>query len=88
MADTIANLIDKLVIMNMKIWKMEDEKRKLSILDNHQELRKNVVTTNYLNTERNNLMSEIDREITIAIEKYVKNGEKPKIHNNLKIYGE
>lgn len=87
MTDTIANLIDKLTIANMKIWKMEDEKRDEDVLNNHQKLRKNVVTTNYLNTERNNLMAEIDDKIANVIENYVKNGERPKIHNNLKIYG-
>lgn len=87
MTDTIANLIDKLTIANMKIWKMEDEKRNEDVLNNHQKLRKNVVTTNYLNTERNNLMAEIDDKIANVIENYVKNGERPKIHNNLKIYG-
>lgn len=86
MSDTVANLIDKLIVVNMKIWNVETEKRKEDILNNHQKLRNNIITTNYLNTERNNLMSEIDDNIASAIENYVKNGERPKIHNNLKMY--
>ncbi len=80
--DTIANLVDKLITVNMKLWHLEDGKRNEEVLVDPDKLAQNVRATNYMNTERNNLMTEIDSQIADAIE----TGKRPKIHNNLKMY--
>ena len=55
--DTFRNLIDKLTIVNLKIWKFEDIKRDST--DDHiiaEATRK----TNVLNQQRNDLIQELD----------------------------
>ncbi len=84
--ETVAELIDKLIVVNIKIFNLEGDKRDGKILDNHKKLADNIRLTNYLNTERNNLMTEIDEKITETIENFSKKGITPRIHNNVKIY--
>jgi len=61
--DTFGNLIDKLTIVNMKIWKFEDIKRDSSddtmIADACRK-------TNILNQQRNDLIQEIDQMLIDA----------------------
>ena len=55
--DTIGSLIDKLTIVNLKIWVFEDVKR-----DSKDDWKVADATrkTNVLNQQRNNLIQEID----------------------------
>ena len=55
--DTFGNLIDKLTIVNLKIWKFEDIKRE-SIDD--KKISDATKKTNILNQQRNDLIQEID----------------------------
>lgn len=61
--DTFGNLIDKLTIVNLKIWKYEDIKR-ISVLD--QEIADATKKTNILNQQRNDLIQEIDEMLIEA----------------------
>lgn len=63
--DTFGNLIDKLTIVNLKIWKYEDIKRD-SELD--IEISDATKKTNILNQQRNDLIQEID-EMLIKVSK-------------------
>jgi len=55
--DTFGNLIDKLTIVNMKIWKYEDIKRTSK---DDKEIADATRKTNILNQQRNDLIQEID----------------------------
>ncbi len=55
--DTIGNLIDKLTIVNLKIWKFEDVKRSS---DKDSIIADATRKTNVLNEQRNDLIQEID----------------------------
>jgi hypothetical protein len=66
MADTIANLIDKLTICNIKIFVAEDIKRDPGASD--KEIADATKKTNTLNSLRNFLMEEIDLELNKLIE--------------------
>ena len=55
--DTIGNLIDKLTIVNLKIWKFEDVKRGSS---DDSVIADATRKTNVLNEQRNDLIQEID----------------------------
>lgn len=63
--ETIGSLVDKLSIVNLKIWHQEDIKR-----DSEDDSKVADATrkTNILNQERNDLIQEIDSLITGAIE--------------------
>jgi len=55
--ETFGNLIDKLTIVNLKIWKFEDIKRSS---DKDDEIADATRKTNVLNQQRNDLIQEID----------------------------
>lgn len=57
MADTLGNLIDKLSIVNLRIWMLEDIKRNSTI---DSEIANATRKTNILNQQRNDLIQEID----------------------------
>jgi hypothetical protein len=61
--ETFGNLVDKLTIVNMKIWKYEDIKRDSNINDEIVEATKK---TNLLNQQRNDLIQEIDEMLIEA----------------------
>jgi hypothetical protein len=63
--DTFGNLIDKLTIVNLKIWKFEDIKR---VSSDDKEIADATRKTNILNQQRNDLIQEID-EILIEASK-------------------
>lgn len=77
----LGDLIDKLCIVNLKIWHLEDVKRDSN--DDHK-VADACRKTNVLNTQRNELMEEIDN---LMIRYH--NGEKPKssYQGSTKIYG-
>mgnify|MGYP002629255165 CR=1 FL=1 len=61
MADTIGNLIDKLTIVNIRIWMAEDIKRKKNGTD--KEIADACRVTNVANSQRNDLIQEIDESL-------------------------
>jgi hypothetical protein len=81
--DTIANLIDKLTICNIKIWMAEDLKRDLEASD--KQIADATRLTNIANQQRNDLMQEIDEKINHM----VKTGELQKLYKQggSKMYG-
>lgn len=77
----LGELIDKLTIVNLKIWHLEDLKRDS---DNDSKVAEACRKTNVLNAQRNELMEQIDNLMV----RY-HSGEKPKAthHGSTKIYG-
>ena len=59
--ETIGNLIDKLTIVNIRIWTAEDVKRNRESTDT--EIAKATKITNIANQQRNDLIQEIDEMI-------------------------
>jgi len=55
--DTFGNLIDKLTIVNLKIWNLEDIKRDSK---NDKEIADATKKTNILNQQRTDLIQELD----------------------------
>lgn len=82
MADTIGSLVDKLTIVNLKIWMFEDIKRDSK--DDH-EIAEATRKTNILNKQRNDLIQEID-ELFLGV---VNGSKEMKIYEqgNMKKYG-
>lgn len=58
MAETLGTLIDKLTIVNLRIWKAEELKRDPEATD--KQIADATRITNIANTQRNDLMQEID----------------------------
>jgi methyl-accepting chemotaxis protein len=81
--DTIANLIDKLTICNIRIWMAEDIKRNKNASD--EEIAKATKLTNIANQQRNDLIQEIDE----GLNKMVETGELQKLYGqgSTKMYG-
>jgi predicted metal-dependent HD superfamily phosphohydrolase len=61
--DTFGNLIDKLTIVNLKIWNYEDIKRDSK---DDKEIADATKKTNILNQQRNDLIQEIDEMLINA----------------------
>ena len=81
--DTIGNLIDKLTVVNIRIWMCEDVKRNPNASD--AEIAKATKTTNIANQQRNDLIQEIDEKLNELI-----TSNKPqKLYNqgSTKMYG-
>ncbi|GAF92299.1 unnamed protein product [marine sediment metagenome] len=83
MSETVGNLIDKLTIVNLKIWKWEDVKR---ASDEDGEIADATRKTNILNEQRNDLIQEID-ELILGL---VKGSKSMKIYDQggTKKYGD
>lgn len=64
--DTIGNLIDKLTIVNLRIWAAEDIKRIPNASD--KQIADATKLTNICNQQRNDLIQEIDEKINHLIE--------------------
>lgn len=81
--DTLGNLIDKLTIINIRIWMAEDVKRNKSASD--KEIADATRVTNVANQQRNDLIQEIDEKINHM----VKTGELQKLYKQgtTKMYG-
>jgi uncharacterized hydantoinase/oxoprolinase family protein len=81
--DTLGNLIDKLTIVNLRIWAAEDIKRDKSATD--AEIAKATKITNVANQQRNDLIQEIDEKINHMLA----TGELQKLYNqgSTKMYG-
>lgn len=63
--DTIGSLIDKLTVVNIKIWTAEDVKRNSDSTDDM--IVKATKITNVANQQRNDLIQEIDESINDLI---------------------
>lgn len=63
--DTIGNLIDKLTIVNIRIWMAEDIKRDPNASDT--QISNATKITNVANQQRNDLIQEIDEQINNLI---------------------
>ena len=81
--DTIGNLIDKLTIVNIRIWMAEDIKRDKNASD--KKIADATRLTNIANSQRNDLIQEIDEKINSM----VLNGEIQKLYGqgSTKMYG-
>lgn len=81
--ETLGNLIDKLTIVNLRIWMAEDIKRDFSATD--EKIANATRLTNVANVQRNDLIQEIDE----LINHMVKTGELQKLYKqgDTKMYG-
>jgi hypothetical protein len=81
--DTVGNLIDKLSIVNIRIWFAEDIKRNKGATD--KQLADACRVTNVANSQRNDLIQEIDE----MLNKMVTTGELQKLYKQgaTKMYG-
>jgi methyl-accepting chemotaxis protein len=81
--DTIGSLIDKLTIVNIRIWMAEDIKRDKSASD--KKIADATKLTNIANTQRNDLIQEIDE----SINKMIQSGKIQKTYGqgDTKLYG-
>jgi predicted lactoylglutathione lyase len=81
--ETIGNLIDKLTIVNLRIWMCEDIKRNSDSTD--KMISDATRTTNVSNSLRNDLIQEIDERLNHMI----KTGEIQKLYKqgSTKMYG-
>ena len=81
--DTVGNLIDKLSIVNIRIWFAEDIKRNKGATD--KQLADACRVTNIANSQRNDLIQEIDE----MLNKMVATGELQKLYKQgaTKMYG-
>ena len=81
--DTLGNLIDKLTVVNIRIWMAEDIKRDASASD--KQIAAATKLTNIANQQRNDLIQEIDE----TINHMVKTGELQKLYKqgSTKMYG-
>lgn len=67
--DTFGNVIDKLTIVNLKIWKYEDIKREAT---DDKIIADATRKTNILNQQRNDLIQEIDEMLIDAANGIIK----------------
>jgi hypothetical protein len=81
--DTIGNLIDKLTVVNIRIWMAEDIKRNKEASD--KEIADATRLTNTANQQRNDLIQEIDEKINHMVQ----TGETQKLYKQgaNKMYG-
>jgi uncharacterized hydantoinase/oxoprolinase family protein len=81
--DTIGSLIDKLTVINIRIWTAEDIKRNKLATD--KDIADATKITNVANQQRNDLIQEIDEKINHI----AKTGHLQKLYNqgSTKLYG-
>ena len=81
--DTVGSLIDKLSIVNIRIWMAEDIKRDSSATDS--QISNATKLTNICNSQRNDLIQEIDE----LVNEMVTTGVKQKLYEQgkTKMYG-
>jgi len=81
MAETVGSLVDKITIMNLKLWHLEDEARRTDVDDSHIAAVKRKIDV--ANLQRNDLIEELDTLVADFL-----TGEKvPKVYKQLKMYG-
>ena len=81
--DTVGSLIDKLTIVNIRVWMAEDIKRNKSSSD--EDIANACRITNVANSQRNDLIQEIDE----ALNSIVSTGTAQKLYKqgSTKMYG-
>ena len=81
--DTLGNLIDKLSVVNIRIWMAEDIKRDKNA--SNDDIANATKITNVANSQRNDLIQEIDERLNHM----VKTGELQKLYKqgSTKMYG-
>jgi hypothetical protein len=81
--ETIGNLIDKLSVVNIRIWMAEDIKRDKNVSD--KQIADATKITNVANSQRNDLIQEIDEKLNYML----KTGELQKLYKQgaNKMYG-
>lgn len=81
--ETIGNLIDKLSVVNIRIWMAEDIKRDKNA--SNDDIANATKITNVANSQRNDLIQEIDERLNHM----VKTGELQKLYKqgSTKMYG-
>lgn len=70
MAETLGSLIDKLTICNIRLWHLEDVRRDRTLTD--AERLKAADAVSVVNSQRNDLMDEIDNFLYLAAHGKVK----------------
>jgi len=73
-SDTLGNLVDKLSIVNIKVWNAQDFVFKVSRMTkedfakySHEEIQDEIRKLAWLNLDRNKLMTEIDEHLDKCI---------------------
>jgi hypothetical protein len=81
--DTIGSLIDKLTVVNIRIWMAEDVKRDKEASD--KKIADATRVTNIANQQRNDLIQEIDEKLN----KLLETGSTQKLYKqgDTKLYG-
>jgi len=83
MAETLGSLIDKLTIANIRLWHLEDLRRDLSLPNAKRLAAADKIAI--VNSERNDLMDEIDEYLYLAFRGKVKlRAPKVKIYKEFK----
>lgn len=80
MADTLGSLVDKLTVTNLKLWHVQDQVHRAA-RDGEGLPLEIVKKLDYLNTQRNELMAEIDLLLFQAVEQ-----GKVKVNPQVKVY--
>ncbi|HUS49677.1 MAG TPA: hypothetical protein VMZ91_05900 [Candidatus Paceibacterota bacterium] len=77
MADTIGDLIDKLSIVNCRLWHLEDERRELAVQKDSKEIHKKAKDISCKifssNKERNSLIDQTNAVFRVLIDACSKN---------------
>lgn len=81
--DTIGNMIDRLSVVNIRIWMAEDKKRDKNATD--KQIADATRLTNIANQQRNDLIQQIDERIN----ELIINGKPQKLYGqgSTKLYG-
>ncbi len=81
MAETVGSLVDKITIMNLKLWHLEDEARRTDVDDSHiAEVKRRI---DVANLQRNDLIEELD----VLMADFLTGEKAPKVYKQLKMYG-
>jgi len=80
MSETLGMLIDRLIVVNLKLWHWEEEARREDVGGEY--LLQVQRARNLLNVQRNELIEEID----IKLKNFIEGKEKVKVIESLKIY--
>jgi hypothetical protein len=81
MAETVGSLVDKISIMNLKLWHLEDEARRTDVDDSRIAAVKRKIDV--ANLQRNDLIEELDA----LLADFLSGEKKPKVYKQLKMYG-
>jgi len=79
MAETLGSLVDKLSVMNLKLWHQEEIKHRTSLEDST--IADAARKIGVLNKQRNDLIQEIDEMVV-----NIGNGKPPKVYYQVKMY--